>query len=65
MIFVLTVTVWAMLENLVYFWKSGDMTLVTMSLVILILTAWLLTGGISTLARKKGFTASMPGATRD
>jgi carbon starvation protein len=46
MVFVLIVTVWAMAENLFSFAKSGDLILTVLSTVILILTAWLLGGGI-------------------
>jgi hypothetical protein len=58
MIFVLFVTVWAMLDNLVYFYRSGDMLLVIMSVVILILTTWLLAGGMATLARQRKMAVS-------
>ncbi len=49
MIFVLVVTVWAMLENLLYFWNQGDVILIVLSVIILVLTTWLLVGGLSTL----------------
>jgi carbon starvation protein len=58
MIFVLLVTVWAMLENLVYFYRTGDMLLVIMSVVILVLTTWLLAGGIATLVRQRKLSVS-------
>ncbi len=53
MIFVLLVTVWAMVDNLVYFYRGGDMLLVILSLIILALTTWLLLGGIATLTRQR------------
>lgn len=49
MIFVLVITVWAMLENLLYFWNQGDVILIVLSIIILVLTTWLLVGGLSTL----------------
>ncbi len=54
MVFVLLVTVWAMVKNLAYFRAQQDYALVTMSLVILILTVWLLAGGVHTLTRVNG-----------
>jgi carbon starvation protein len=58
MIFVLLTTVWAMLENLVYFYRSHDMFLVVMSIIILALTIWLLAGGFITLARQRRLAVS-------
>jgi carbon starvation protein len=53
MIFVLLVTVWAMVKNLAWFLEQGDLTLVVLSLIILLLTLWLLAGGLLTLGRQK------------
>ena len=53
MIFVLVVTIWAMVKNLLYFWIQADIILVVMSVIVLILTVWLLGGGISTLVRRQ------------
>ncbi|MFC2113166.1 carbon starvation protein A [Bacteroidota bacterium] len=53
MIFVLVITVWAMLKNLVYFMGQDDLVLIIMSVIILALTTWLLIGGIKALATAK------------
>jgi carbon starvation protein len=52
MIFILIVTIWAMLKNLVDFWQDQDLVLVVISIIILALTVWLLGGGINTLLRQ-------------
>jgi carbon starvation protein len=51
MIGVLLVTVWAMIINLLDFLEKGDYLLVSLSLIILGLTIWLLAGGIRALIR--------------
>jgi carbon starvation protein len=58
MILVLFVTVWAMIKNLIYFLAQEDMVLVIMSSIILVLTLWLLSGGMATLLKqgRKGLT---------
>jgi carbon starvation protein len=58
MIFVLIVTVWAMVKNLVYFWQDQDIVLVVISIIILALTVWMLGGGINTLLRQYAKTLS-------
>lgn len=45
MLFILAMTVWAMMENLITFYAQKDWVLISLSAVILILTFWLLIGG--------------------
>ncbi len=52
MIFVLFVTVWAMIKNLLYFLSREDLVLVIMSVIVLVLTLWLLYGGIAALLKQ-------------
>ena len=58
MIFVLILTIWAMVKNLLYFWLREDIVLIIMSVIILVLTTWLLTGGIITLVKQHKMTVS-------
>ncbi|HEC41453.1 MAG TPA: carbon starvation protein A [Bacteroides sp.] len=58
MILVLVVTVWAMVENLIYYMGKQDMILVLMSFIILVLTTWLLIGGIGALRRQRKTSVS-------
>lgn len=51
MIFVLFITVWAMIDNLVSFWP-GELLLFFLSAMILILTVWLLATSIRSLLNK-------------
>ena len=51
MIFVLVITVWAMIINLLQFAQSNDYLLVVLSAIILFLTAWLLVSGIGSLRK--------------
>jgi carbon starvation protein len=46
MLFVLLATVWAMIQNLLHFWKETDILLVVFSSLILLLTTWLLVSGV-------------------
>ncbi len=52
MVFVLFVTIWSMVNNLVYFWEMGDRILVILSIIVLILTTWLLAGGMVALVKQ-------------
>jgi carbon starvation protein len=52
MIFVLTMTIWAMYNNLVSFWNDKNFTLVFLSFVILVLTIWLLISGLSVVFKR-------------
>jgi len=49
MLFVLTMTIWSMLESLIGFIANQDVVLVVVSLVVLALTVWLLIGGIKSV----------------
>jgi carbon starvation protein len=53
MIFVLFMTVWAMFNNLISFLKDKNYTLVVISILIIILTFWLLLSGIQFLINGK------------
>jgi carbon starvation protein len=52
MLFVLVVTLWAMVENGLIFFAEGDMLLFGISVLIIVLTAWLTLSSISALLRK-------------
>jgi carbon starvation protein len=49
MLFVLTVTVWAMIMNVFSYYNSGNILLLIIALLILILTCWMLIGGVGSL----------------
>ena len=49
---VLIVTLWAMLINLADFWAGRDYLLVGLSVIILVLTTWLLGGSIMAMSKK-------------
>ncbi|KPK85158.1 MAG: carbon starvation protein CstA [Bacteroides sp. SM23_62_1] len=51
MIFVLFVTIWAMLDNLLDFFYKDEYLLMGLSAVIIFLTAWLLVSGITALIK--------------
>ncbi len=51
MLFVLVVTLWAMIINLVTFMKDNDYILVIMSVIILTLTSWLLISALKAVFR--------------
>lgn len=53
MIFVLVMTVWAMIDNLISFIDDRNYTLIIISLLILILTVWLLISGLKVLSSQK------------
>lgn len=53
MIFVLIMTVWAMMDNLITFIQEENYTLIVISSLIIFLTAWLLFSGIGVLWGKK------------
>ena len=52
MLFVLVVTLWAMVENGLLFLAQGDMLLFGISLLIILLTAWLTANSIKALVKK-------------
>jgi carbon starvation protein len=52
MLFVLMVTVWAMIKNILSFYNSGNILLLIIAVLILILTCWMLISGISSLLIK-------------
>jgi len=61
MLFMLAMTIWAMVDNLKKFLAAGDTPLVLLSVVIFILTAWLLTGAtVSILASREKFVRESP-----
>jgi carbon starvation protein len=49
MIFVLTMTVWAMIENLIRSFNKNEYILIVLSLIILFLTIWLIVGSVKSL----------------
>ena len=53
MVFVLFVTLWAMVTNLLNFFAEKDYLLVVFSCIILLLTGWLLVSGIYALINRK------------
>ena len=53
MLIMLVLTLWAMVENLIGFVDTGDMTLIVLSLLILGLTSWLMISSASALAGQK------------
>ncbi len=52
MVFVLFMTLWAMLNNISDFFNSNEFFLAVVSIIMLILTAWLLVAGIASIIRK-------------
>ena len=52
MLFVLTITVWAMVKNAFSYYKSGNTFLLIIALLILILTGWMLISGTGSLLIK-------------
>ena len=56
MVFVLFVTLWATITNLVDFFNKQDYLLVAISFIILILTGWLLVSGTIALIKRKPTT---------
>ncbi len=55
MLFVLMVTVWAMVDNIFDFIAGGKILLLILAILVLILTMWMLLGGILSLMRKNVF----------
>ena len=53
MIFVLVMTVWAMIENLITFLEDSDLVLAVLSALILILTIWLMISSVFSLVKYK------------
>ena len=58
MLFVLIMTIWAMVDNLVIFLRDSNYTLVVLSVLIIFLTGWLLASGLSVLLSRKKVTRS-------
>ena len=56
MLFILIVTIWAMVENLLLFIKSKEFLLVGISLIILFLTVWLVVSGLLAFFKRKAST---------
>ncbi len=53
MLLILTLTLWAMVENLAGFLRNGEYLLVAISAVILVLTGWLTLSSMGALLRRK------------
>ena len=53
MLFVLFMTIWAMFNNLIAFIKDENYTLVFISILIIILTVWLLYSGAQFLIKRE------------
>jgi carbon starvation protein len=53
MLFVLTITVWAMVKNVVSYYESGNTLLLIIAVLILILTGWMLISGTGSLLIKR------------
>jgi carbon starvation protein len=58
MIFILVITLWAMVENLGGFMRDGEVLLAGLSALILLLTLWLTGGSIGALMRKRSISTS-------
>jgi len=58
MFFVLIMTIWAMVDNLISFLRDSNYTLVVISVLIILLTGWLLVSGLSVLFSSKKVTRS-------
>jgi carbon starvation protein len=59
MIFILGITLWAMVENLGGFIRDGEVLLAGLSALILLLTLWLTGGSIGALMRKSKISTSL------
>jgi len=55
MLFVLLATVWAMINNIADFMSADKTILLILAVLVLILTSWMLIGGILSLFNKKTF----------
>ncbi|WP_167615389.1 carbon starvation protein A [Maribellus sediminis] len=53
MLFVLIMTVWAMFDNLVSFMQEKNYTLTVLSILIILLTVWLLVSGLNVLTSQQ------------
>ena len=53
MIFVLVMTIWAMIDNLITFMHDSNYTLTVISVLIILLTGWLLFSGLTVLFGRK------------
>ncbi len=53
MLFVLTITLWAMVKNVVSYYESGNTLLLIIAVLILILTGWMLLSGTGSLLIKR------------
>lgn len=53
MIFILIMTIWAMINNIIQFWNSKNVLLILISVIILILTGWLFFSCTKVLIRLK------------
>ncbi len=53
MLLILGMTLWAMINNLIGFIRKDDTLLVMFSVIILLLTAWLLVGGVISLFKRE------------
>ncbi|MFW5873008.1 MAG: carbon starvation protein A, partial [bacterium] len=57
MIFVLVMTLWSMIENIIRFIEKGENLLVILSMIVLFLTTWLLVNGFQVIGKLKTKTA--------
>jgi hypothetical protein len=53
MLFVLVMTLWAMVENLLGFILRKNILLSSISVLVIILTVWLLSGGLISVIKKR------------
>ncbi len=65
MVFVLVVTLWAMIRNLLSFINEKDFVLVVLSFIILGLTMWLLVSSVGSLLRLRKIRDKQVEATKD
>jgi carbon starvation protein len=56
MILILTLTVWAMVKNIIRFIDTGEMLLVFLSVLILVLTGWLIISSLSALFGRRKYS---------
>ncbi len=60
MFIVLFITIWAMIQNIIRFFGTEEWVLFILSVIILILTGWLLVSGLEALFRMQGGKTTKP-----
>ena len=62
MVFMLVMTLWAMVENLVAFWEGGRWVLVAMNVVILALDVWMIVEAVAVMRKLRDEAPAMSAA---